>query len=551
MMADVRVGPLLRHVGKTDATVWVEVDAPCEVEVLGNSANTFEVEGHHFAIVCITDLDPEQEHPYEVRLDGVTAWPPPDYEFPQPRIRLMPRDGSLRLLFGSCRASAPHQPPYTYQHWWHPKGQGVDVLRTYGMRMLRQPSALWPDALLMLGDQLYADQVNDTIKDLVAEREVHANGPVEVLEDFEEYCIGYWDAWSDPLVRWMMSTLPTSMMFDDHEINDKWNTSQAWLDEKRQTDWYATRIIGGLMAYWIYQHLGNMSPDELAKDQTFQRVLETRQGAEPIKELAQMAEKDDGASHFSMCRDLGPARLIVVDARTGRQLTPGRRQITTDEEWNWITSNVDGDYDHLLFASSLPILLPYGMHHIEAWSEAVRDGAWGRRLRGLGEKVRITANLDHWACFQDSYRRFEDLVVDVVTGKRGKAPDSMVMFGGDVHHCWVSEVEVPDEALNTPSLGTKVWQVVCSGLRKEPSAPERVVLRLGHTRLAENVGRALVKTTKVGMPRLRWRPVTMPHFRNQIGTLEIAGGEMGVRIERITGNWRKPRLTTVIEHKLL
>ena len=53
------------------------------------------------------------------------------------------------------------------------------------------------------------------------------------------------------------------------------------------------------------------------------------------------------------------------------------------------------------------------------------------------------------------------------------------------------------------------------------------------------------------MPRLRWRPVTMPHFRNQIGTLEIAGGEMGVRIEAVTGNWRKPRLTTVIEHKLL
>jgi hypothetical protein len=46
----------------------------------------------------------------------------------------------------------------------------------------------------MMGDQLYADQVNDTIKDLVAAREIHSNGPVEVLEDFEEYCIGYWDA---------------------------------------------------------------------------------------------------------------------------------------------------------------------------------------------------------------------------------------------------------------------------------------------------------------------------------------------------------------------
>ena len=99
----------------------------------------------------------------------------------------MPRDGDLRLLFGSCRASAPHHPPHTFQRWWHPKGKGIDVLRTYAMRMLRQPSALWPDALMMMGDQLYADQVPDTVEEIVGDREVHADGPVEVLEDFEEY----------------------------------------------------------------------------------------------------------------------------------------------------------------------------------------------------------------------------------------------------------------------------------------------------------------------------------------------------------------------------
>jgi hypothetical protein len=61
----------------------------------------------------------------------------------------------------------------------------------------------------------------------------------------------------------------------------------------------------------------------------------------------------------------------------------------------------------------------------------------------------------------------------------------------------------------------------------------------------------LAKAARVGKPRLRWRPVTLPHFRNQVGTLEIAGSEVGVRIERVVGNWRKPRLETVIEHKLL
>jgi hypothetical protein len=545
---EVRVGPLLRHVGQTDATIWVETDIPCRVEILGHSADTFEVEGHHFAIACVEGLDPGREHPYEVHLDGTPAWPPHDYEFPRPRVRLMPRDGSLRLLFGSCRASAPHRPPHTFQRWWHPKGKGIDVLHTYGMRMLRQPSALWPDALMMTGDQLYADEVPDNVTKIVGDRVVHADGPRETLEDFAEYCVGYWDAWTEPTVRWMLSTIPTSMMFDDHEINDKWNTSQAWLDKMRQTDWYETRIIGGLMAYWIYQHLGNLSPAELAKDETYQRICETRQGSTLVRDLAKRAESGEGPSRFSYSRDLGPARLIMIDARTGRQLQPGRRQIMTDQEWQWIRSNVDGQYQHLLLASSLPFLLPYGMHHIEAWSEAVTDRAWGGRLCGLGERVRLAADLDHWACFQRSYRDFEDLVIDVATGRGGQPPASLLLFGGDVHHCWVSEVTLPDDAAPTR---TRIWQVVCSGLRKELRISERITLWLGHTRLAKALGRALVATTSVGLPRLRWRPVTRPHFRNQVGTLEIAGGEIGVRIEQVAGGWRKPRLLTVIEHKLL
>jgi len=545
---EVRVGPLLRHVGETDATIWVETDKPCRVEILGHSADTFEVEGHHFAIVCVEGLDPAEAHPYEVHLDGARAWPPKDYEFPKPRVRLMPRSGGLRLLFGSCRASAPHRPPYTFAGWWHPKGKGIDVLRAYGMRMLRQPSALWPDAMMLMGDQLYADDVPDTVAEIVAGREVHADGPVRVLEDFEEYCVGYWDAWRDPVVRWMLSTIPTSTMFDDHEINDKWNTSQPWLHQMRQTDWYETRVIGGLMAYWAYQHLGNLSPQELAKDETYQRVCETRDGTAVVREMAEQAESGSGLSRFSLCRDLGPARLILIDARTGRQLQPGLRRITTDDEWQWIKSNVDGQYEHLLIASSLPFLLSHGMHHVEAWAEAVADGAWGKRMRGLGERVRLAADLDHWACFQHSYREFEDLIIDTATGKRGTPPQSVLLFGGDVHHCWVSEVSLPDDA---PPTRTPIWQIVCSGIRKELKIRELAALHFGHTRLATAVGRALMSTTHVGTPRLRWRPVTRPHFRNQIGTLEIAGGEVGVRIEEVAGSWRKPRLSTVIEHKLL
>ena len=69
-----------------------------------------------------------------------------------------------------------------------------------------------------------------------------------------------------------MSVLPSSMIFDDHDVRDDWNTSRAWRADIQQTDWWAERIIGGLSSYWVYQHLGNLAPAELAANELYQQV---------------------------------------------------------------------------------------------------------------------------------------------------------------------------------------------------------------------------------------------------------------------------------------
>ena len=69
-------------------------------------------------------------------------------------------------------------------------------------------------------------------------------------------------------------------------------------------------------------------------------------------------------------------------------------------------------------ATSLPFLLSTGLHEFEAWNEAVADGAWGTRLRGVGEKVRRAVDLEHWAAFQDGFRDVADMVV---RGRRRQA----------------------------------------------------------------------------------------------------------------------------------
>ena len=126
------VGPVLRYVGRTEATVWVEVDAACQVEVLGQTTQTFEVRGHHYAVVGLTGLDPGSVVEYAVALDGTQVWPLP--EDPRPRSAIHTRAGEqrARLVFGSCRVGAPEREPYTLPPS-EEEGFGVDALwRTRG-----------------------------------------------------------------------------------------------------------------------------------------------------------------------------------------------------------------------------------------------------------------------------------------------------------------------------------------------------------------------------------------------------------------------------------
>ena len=103
-MATLILGPLLRYVGETEAVLWVETDEPCEVEVLGHSAPTFCIHGHHYGLVIVEGLEPGSTREYEVALDGERRWPEPDSEFPPSVIRTLGGEGPLRLCFGSGRA---------------------------------------------------------------------------------------------------------------------------------------------------------------------------------------------------------------------------------------------------------------------------------------------------------------------------------------------------------------------------------------------------------------------------------------------------------------
>src|SRR5262249_54946867 len=151
------------------------------------------------------DLPVEETTPYEVALDGERVWPPPDGDRPASVIRTVGDDHGLRIAFGSCRCTYPHEPPYTLTKDEDPRGREHDALRALALRMRDQDPDEWPHLLLLLGDQVYADEISPVTAAFVAERRDPEVPPGLQIADFEEYCHLYAEAWSEPTVRWLLS----------------------------------------------------------------------------------------------------------------------------------------------------------------------------------------------------------------------------------------------------------------------------------------------------------------------------------------------------------
>jgi hypothetical protein len=546
-MPSLVLGPLLRYVGETEAVLWVETDSECEVEILGTRERTFCVCDHHYALVCCGDLDRGSWHEYDVKLDGERVWPEDD-DFPASAFHTYPKETPLQIAFGSCRVAAPHEPPFSLKKDEDERGREIDALRTMALRMRDQPRESWPDVLLMLGDQVYADEVSPSTRSFIETRRHPAEPPGERVLDFEDYTKLYLESWSEPAIRWLLSTVSTMMIFDDHDVHDDWNISQAWLDRARKHEWWNQHIMGALSSYWVYQHLGNLAPEAHRDDELLTKVKACDDAEELLKDFAFRADRETDGARWSYCRDLGRTRVVVIDSRAGRVLEEGKRSMLDDEEWKWVEEHATGGFDHLLVGTSLPWLLGRGLHYGEAWSEAVAGGAWGGLAARGAEKIRQTVDMEHWAAFQDSFARLTDLFRAIGTGERGDPPASIVALSGDVHHAYLFEVGYP----RGTGMRSNVWQAVCSPYRNPLGKNERRQIRMLMSRPAAWVTRAIARLAGVRAPAINWRMTgDGPWFDNQVATLNIDGRRIDMRLDKaVPVDEHNARLECVLEQQL-
>lgn len=530
-MTGLRLGPLLRYVDQDTATVWLETEGPCEAEVLcegstaGGSAHTWQVAGHHYALVTVVGLEPDSTTPYRVTLDGEQVWPAAGSPFPPSAIRTLPPPEAVpaetrpfQMAFGSCRWAA------------RPAGSRHDPVGPDALDALAQQAVAGgplPDVLLLLGDQVYADETSERVRARLAERRDLSKPPWDQVADYEEYTELYYESWLDPEVRWLLSTVPSCMIFDDHDVIDDWNTSEAWQREIRGTDWWRERILGGLTSYWVYQHLGNLSPAELAENPVFAAVRRAEDGAPPLREFAEQADRDPAAARWSYRRDFGRIRLLMVDSRAGRVLPEAERRMLDDEEMDWLHEQVldggPGAVDHLLLGTSLPWLLPPAVHGLETWNTTLVSGARGARWAGFSEKLRQRADLEHWAAFPRSFHALTELIQRVAADQ--EAPASVSVLSGDVHHAYVAEPEFDDLKVAGGGRLSRVTQLTCSPIHNSIPAAMRFGFRLGWSRIGRQLGRTLLRHARAEGYPFRWRRTGGPWFGNMLMTLTMHGRE--------------------------
>lgn len=546
-----RLGPMLRHVDDHSATIWVQTADAATVTVRcdgrTSSARTFTAHGFHYALVIVEGLTPGTAYPYSVDIDGEEVWGLSREGFPASTIHTLKAERPTRLAFGSCRTSDPHDEEGNALH-------GIDALRAYAVRMLTEDDDLWPDLLIFLGDQVYADEETPkALREFIEQRRGLDEPPGEEIKDYLEYDYLYQLAWSDPVVRWLLSTVPSAMIFDDHDVRDDWNTSWSWLQEIRATDWWQERIVAALASYWVYQHIGNLSPESLADDPLWQQIAAHGKG-EPegeeldvtaaLDELADRADKDPFTYRWSYTRNLGESRLIMIDSRAARELHPDRRSMLDADEMAWLDGQMRGDCRHLFVGTSLPFLLPPGLHDFEAMNEVMAQHGWGPRVGRLAEKVRQTIDLEHWAAFNDGFIDVFEMVMSVGRGERGRAPAMITFLSGDVHNSYLAEVTNPGQY----GCRSHIAQAVCSPMRNPMPRGIRVFMSLFAKSLVRPMRLMAGRSPKVPDPAYPWTVTRGPWFDNNVAIAEVEGERLRISWwagEDGEGAVERPRLREV------
>ncbi len=550
-----RVGPLVRAVSAESAAVWCEWTAAGEVELKAvpeqavqeqaaipltrsTRARTLCVGGHHYTLFRLTDLQPATWYAYTltpILASGEPAAVAPS-SFPSTgaqqrliqcfRTLDLPGEGQpLRLAYGSCRnLSAP----------------GPDTLSAFGTWLqttFDERETLWPRLLLLIGDQIYADEGMRRRKKAVnSERRTPVESSLPPgAHSFEEFTALYEEAWmEDAGVRQALAALPTYMIFDDHEITNSWNIAPSWLAQALRRGLEQT-LVDGLVAYWVYQGWGNLCAQSVNEHPLLALMQQAARSGEDVLDAlrAWMSKAVYGeiTPHWHYEIPTTPP-IFVADVRADRPVAfhskteeaPARimSQKQMEELRCWLQAHASTT---VMLVSSVPALLPpaIGLTEYLAGIRPFQRGLLrqpAHLLAALQRQLAQHMSFDHWPVFSDTWH---ELVGLLATRQR-----DLIILSGDVHFSYAAQART---TLFPTKKRATLYQLVAS--------PFRNTLSKGNSDLIR--GQSAIKRLFYGglhiamLPLLRpWGAKHIPHdllMQNAIALLTLwpqssEGGDM-------------------------
>jgi phosphodiesterase/alkaline phosphatase D-like protein len=450
-MVQLLVGPIVRATNTTSVVIWVEVSHSCSItlrvapyserenEVGSVSVHTLTVGGHYYAAPQFQGLQPGTWYYYELLADESPLTDPSapllqyfrtldsgEAEDAQQRV-------PLRFIYGSCRKLD------------RAEDDTFNALGAWLLQHLEQREQVWPHLLLLIGDQIYADEPPANF--LRLHRDIAEHDGINTFTNFARLYEYVWTA--EKGVRQVLATIPTYMIFDDHEVYNSWGAFPGW-KEGMVRHGKEQLLVDGLVAYWIYQGWGNLLEREQSQHPLLKFMLAAEKSGEDALEALRTCIRDNfyGRNELAWHYALPTTPPIFVtntradrtsvfgsthtDAFYAPMHIMGQQQMTVLRDW---MQQHDGEMTILV--SSVPVLLPPLIGLVEyiaggrlrSRNKILR---WiGKQLARLQMQIIVREGFDHWPIFAASWH-------DLLRMLKKRERDTLLL-SGDVHFSYAAQ----------------------------------------------------------------------------------------------------------------
>ena len=345
-------------------------------------------------------------------------------------FRLLPTHRPLRIGLVSCNGPEPLAAEKKHAPWRKLRSlvEGREV-----------------DLLVHAGDQIYADEIWDSRVAKAVEHQLDPDNEDSLHEVTQEYRGIYVRSWSQPAVRDVLSSVPSVMMWDDHEIADGWGSKEIDGSRPRQALFKAAK-----RAFAEFQ-------------------------------AAHGPPRIDGENSFAAGFEHNGVAILLIDARTKRDYhAHDRGVIVGGTQWDSVQKFLDGiqnkSVKRLYVVTGVPVV-----HIKAAAAEHLADTLRHHARDDLRDSWGSGRNLDEG----------RSLLLRLFNFMRESPETETTILAGDVHVGTLGSVTSGYPAHNTGEICNPIYQITSSGIGTLPpsgilrgilsSLTGNVHLDLGHS----------------------------------------------------------------------